>query len=170
MKILRKNKYSVANIILKCLPIIVIGFYLVLLPIFSIHAQDPVPCKGPNDPKGCTPIKTDTNATPIKTDTNATKGTKINIGLDNPLKADFSDIPTFIKGILNFVLMIGVPIVTLAIIYSGFLFVTARGNPEELKKAKKTFMYTLIGAALLLGSLVIANAIQGTVDQIKNTS
>jgi hypothetical protein len=61
-----------------------------------------------------------------------------------------------------------VPIIALAIIYSGFLFVAARGNAEELKKAKSTLVYTLIGAALLLGCLVIANAIKGTVDTITN--
>ena len=67
-------------------------------------------------------------------------------------------------------MVIGVPIVTLAIIYAGFLFVAARGNAEELTKAKKTLMYTLIGAALLLGSFVIAQAIKGTVDDISSTT
>ena len=70
---------------------------------------------------------------------------------------------------MNFVLFIGVPIVALAIIYSGFLFVTASGNSEKLKKAKSALLYTLIGAALLLGSLVIANSIKGTVDQINSS-
>ena len=66
--------------------------------------------------------------------------------------------------------MIGVPIIALAIIYAGFLFVTAQGNSEKLTKAKKTLLYTLIGAALLLGAVVIAEAIKGTVNDIKSTT
>jgi len=57
--------------------------------------------------------------------------------------------------------------VAIAIIYSGFLFVTAQGNSEKLTKAKKALLYTIIGAALLLGSYVIATAIGKTVDEIK---
>jgi hypothetical protein len=58
----------------------------------------------------------------------------------------------------------------LAIIYCGFLFVTAQGNSEKLKKAKQALLYTIVGAALLLGSLVITRAIQGTVDEIKTNN
>lgn len=166
MKIFQKNKYSSIQNLAKLVPIFIIGFCLIFPPIVSVHAQD---CDKNGLPKGCTPIKTDTNVTPIKTDTNVTPGNKINTGIGNPLEnAGVSDITSFIESILRFVVMIGIPIITLAIIYSGFLFVVARGNPEELKKAKKTFLYTLVGAALLLGSFVIANAIKGTVDQIKS--
>jgi len=53
--------------------------------------------------------------------------------------------------------------VALAVIYSGFLFVFARGNSEKLGKAKDALLYTLIGAAILLGSWAIAEMIQATV-------
>ncbi len=97
-------------------------------------------------------------------------GVKIDTGIKNPLGDNIKDIPTFIKTVLDVVLVIGVPIVTLAIIYAGFLFVSAQGNDEKLKKAKETLLYTIIGAALLLGSFVIASAIKGTVDDIKSTT
>ncbi|MCE9517885.1 pilin [Candidatus Nomurabacteria bacterium] len=96
-------------------------------------------------------------------------GVTINTGIKNPLGKSISDIPTFIQTILGFVLLVGVPIIVLAIIYAGFLFVTAQGNSEKLTMAKTTLLYTLIGAALLLGSFVIAKAIKGTVDQISNS-
>jgi hypothetical protein len=99
-----------------------------------------------------------------------TTGVKITTGIKNPLSSTFSDIPSFIKGVLKAVLIIGIPIITLAIIYSGFLFVTAQGNSEQLKKAKKAILYTLIGAALLLGSMVITEAIQKSVEDIKSTT
>lgn len=71
---------------------------------------------------------------------------------------------------LEIVMIVGVPIVALAIIYTGFLFVSAQGNSEALTKAKKSLLYTLIGAALLLGAFVLAEAIGKTVDEIKSTT
>jgi hypothetical protein len=70
---------------------------------------------------------------------------------------------SLIKTVLEGALKIGMPFIALAIIYSGFLFVAARGNPESLSKAKTTLMYTLIGAAILLGSWAIAKLISETV-------
>ena len=80
----------------------------------------------------------------------------------NPLPA-IKSIPEFIKIILEFVIKIGIPIVALAIIYSGFLFVSARGKPHELETAKRSLIYTLIGAAILLGAWAIAIMISETV-------
>ena len=74
-----------------------------------------------------------------------------------------ASIQEFIKTLLTGVLKIGIPIVALAIIYCGFLFVAARGNSEKLTKAKGALLYTLIGAAILLGSWAIANLISSTV-------
>jgi|SRR3989338_3242259 len=68
-------------------------------------------------------------------------------------------IHTLIEGILK----IGMPIIALAIIYCGFLFVKAQGKPEEISKAKSALLYTLIGAAILLGSWAIAQMIRDTV-------
>ena len=61
---------------------------------------------------------------------------------------------------------IGIPVCVFFMVYAGFLFVSARGNEEAITKAKKTFLYTVIGVALLLGSWALAKAIQGTVNQI----
>lgn len=80
----------------------------------------------------------------------------------NPLP-NIKSIPAFIKIILEFVIKLGIPIVALAIIYSGFLFVSARGKPSELETAKRSLMYTLIGAAILLGAWAIAIMISETV-------
>lgn len=91
----------------------------------------------------------------------------IDVKINNPL-GNISSIPQFIEALLNIVITIGVPIVALAIIYTGFLFVTAQGKPDKLTTAKKALTFTLIGAALLLGAWVLANAIVGTVEQIRS--
>lgn len=87
-----------------------------------------------------------------------TASTKIN----NPIPG-VTTIDGFIKTILVGVIKIGLPVVALAIIYSGFLFVSARGNSESLKKAKSALLYSIIGAAILLGAWAIAQLISNTV-------
>jgi hypothetical protein len=79
----------------------------------------------------------------------------------NPISA--TSLQGLIKTILEGVIKIGIPIIALAIIYSGFLFVQARGKPGEIEKAKNSLIYTLIGAAILLGAWAIAQLISETV-------
>ena len=79
----------------------------------------------------------------------------------NPLNE--STIDGLIKTVLEGALKIGIPIIALAIIYCGFLFVEARGNPEKIGKAKESLMYTLVGAGILLGAWAIALLIKNTV-------
>ncbi|KKR70173.1 MAG: hypothetical protein UU13_C0012G0019 [Candidatus Nomurabacteria bacterium GW2011_GWB1_40_7] len=82
-------------------------------------------------------------------------------GIKNPVNID--SIPGFIQTILEGALKVGIPVIALAIVYCGFLFVKARGKPEEITKAKDALLYTLIGAAILLGSWAIAKMISATV-------
>ena len=81
--------------------------------------------------------------------------------LTNPISAN--SFQELIQQILRIVLNIGVPVATLFIIYSGFLFIKAQGNPEKLKEAKETFFWTITGTAVLLGAWVLAQAIAGTI-------
>ena len=80
----------------------------------------------------------------------------------NPI-APIDSINGLIKVILEGALKIGIPLIALAVIYCGFLFVYAQGKPDEIKKAKDALLYTLIGAAILLGSWAIAQLISETV-------
>ena len=82
----------------------------------------------------------------------------VSADLENPLKSKtFADL---IANVAKIVAQIGFPIAALAIIYSGFLFVTARGNEKQLEDAKRTFLWTIIGTAILLGAWAIAIAVQ----------
>ncbi len=83
------------------------------------------------------------------------------VKLENPITT--STVNEFIRVILVGVIRIGMPVVALAIIYCGFLFVAARGNSEKLTKAKDALLYTIIGAAILLGSWALAQLISETV-------
>ncbi|MDO8513974.1 MAG: pilin [bacterium] len=87
-------------------------------------------------------------------------------GLENPLNSNFSTIPAFIAGALKVLVIVALPVIALFIVYSGFLFIFARGDPTKLTKAKENFVYVIIGALLILGAWVIATLIGGTVTQL----
>jgi hypothetical protein len=115
---------------------LVLLFYTLMLPVFSLHAAcDPTAGK-----------------------------------ICNPLGTNATDIPTFIQNLLVGVLKLGIPVVALAIIYSGFLFVFARGKEKKLTEAKDTLLWTIVGAAVLLGAWAIALMIQATVTGLSATS
>ncbi|GEM_PF-2499767 len=87
-------------------------------------------------------------------------------GLQNPL-GDVESFPDLLEKILRGVVMpIGAVVATLAIIYSGFLFVTAQGNTEKLETARKAFFWSVVGALVLLGALAISAGIEATLQQI----
>ncbi len=85
--------------------------------------------------------------------------------LVNPL-GDCTDncLMDFLKDVLDFVIEVGAVVVILMMVYVGFQFVTARGNATELESAKKSLLWTVIGALILLGAQAIATGIQNTVD------
>ena len=88
--------------------------------------------------------------------------------LVNPLaKGEVEDIPTLVEKLLEIVLKIGAPLIAIAIIYSGYLFIAAQGDPTKLATAKQTLVYVVVGAAILLGAYVIAESIVGTVNAIR---
>lgn len=93
--------------------------------------------------------------------------TQLDFELDNPLQDDINTVPVLIEKILEIVVVVAVPIITLMIIYTGFLFVQARGNSAKIKAAKDALLYTVIGAAIIIGAWTIAQIIGGTVDCLK---
>lgn len=88
------------------------------------------------------------------------------IKLKNPLGTT-DNIPDLVRDLLDIVLEIGIPIIALAIIFAGFKFISAQGNPEKLKSAKETLKYVFIGAAILLAAYVIAEAVVNTINAIR---
>lgn len=79
----------------------------------------------------------------------------------NPLNSP--DLSTFLLAILDFIVRLSVPIIILAVVYAGFLFVTAGDNTTKLNNAKAIIVYTLIGAVIILGARLIAAVVQNTV-------
>lgn len=85
-------------------------------------------------------------------------------GLENPL--NFKNIQEFVEGVLRATVMIALPIITIFIVYAGFLFIKARGNSSDLSEAKKNFQYVILGTIMILSAWVLATLIGSTVTQI----
>jgi len=85
--------------------------------------------------------------------------------LENPLA--FNSIGEFVAGALQALVLIALPIVGFFILLSGFLFISARGNKEQLAKAKTNFMWVIAGSILILGAWALAQLIEGTVNQLR---
>jgi hypothetical protein len=80
----------------------------------------------------------------------------------------FTTIQCFFKEVLRIAAEIGAVVVVCGIIYSGFLFVSARGNAEQLVVAKRSITYTVIGGAIVLGAWSFSVGISNTMNTILN--
>ncbi|HRY30981.1 MAG TPA: hypothetical protein P5328_01145 [Candidatus Paceibacterota bacterium] len=86
-------------------------------------------------------------------------------GLQNPI-SKVGSLQQLVGVILGVFAKVGAIFVVLAIIYAGFLFVTAQGNEEAIRKAKSVFFWTVIGAIVLLGAQAISNIIIETAGEL----
>ncbi len=80
----------------------------------------------------------------------------------NPLS--FGTIPEVINAILDILLIFAVPLIVFFIIYAGFLYVMAQGNPAKIQEANKALLYALIGGAIVLGAEIIGGVVAATIN------
>ena len=80
--------------------------------------------------------------------------------LCNPLNAN--SIQDVILLLVNIATYIGVILAVLALIYVGFKFIAAQGNPAKLESARKFLLGVVIGIAILLGAQAIVLIIKNT--------
>lgn len=84
--------------------------------------------------------------------------------LKNPINAGSFD--QVVRAFAQLLIKIGLPIAAIFIVWSGFLFVSARGDEKKLETAKSTFYWTVIGTALIVGAYAIATAIVNFAKQL----
>jgi hypothetical protein len=86
-------------------------------------------------------------------------------GLTNPL-GSIDSLPKFMEAILGAIVTLGTIVLTLAIIYVGFLFVKAQGNAEQISAARSALLWTVIGGLILLGAETVGLVIGNTVESL----
>ncbi len=64
--------------------------------------------------------------------------------------------------VINFLTIIATPIVSIMVLYGGFLMITAAGEPEKFSQGRKTLLYAAIGFAVVL----LANGVAGIIQNI----
>lgn len=114
------------------------------------------------------PNNTDGSAANPPTDTGGTAvnppNTQGSGQLTNPLNS--TSIIDFLDAILDIILIFALPIIVFFIIYAGFLFVTARGNEQQITTARRALTWAVVGGVIVLGANALVEVIQGTVNAI----
>jgi len=77
-----------------------------------------------------------------------------------------SDLQTIFLNVLDVAQTIMIMVTTLYLIYAGFMFVTAKGDPGKIKNARNALLWGLVGAALILCAEVLAYGIGDTVKEV----
>ncbi len=70
-----------------------------------------------------------------------------------------TSIRDFIQKVLNFILSFLGLIAIIAIIYAGYMYITAGGDDGQTEKAKKTIIYAIIGLIVVVISYALVNTI-----------
>lgn len=104
-----------------------------------------------------------TQTTGINTGQNTTLINPLNSGDCTP---NGDCLMNLLQGILKFVVRIGSIVVIVMIVFVGFKFVVAQGNPSKIEEAKSMLLWTIVGALILLGAEAIALGIEATVQAL----
>ena len=82
------------------------------------------------------------------------------VPLPNPTISDpinAGSIQEIANRIINFLLLLAAPIAVVMTIYAGYLFMTARDNQDQVKKARTTLLYVIIGVIILVLSKAVVS-------------
>ena len=88
-----------------------------------------------------------------------------NSSFANPLGN--TDLAGFLLKILNALIYILFPIIILMMVYTGFLFVAAQGNPAKVTEARTALLWAVVGGVIVLGAWIIVGVVQETANALK---
>lgn len=86
--------------------------------------------------------------------------------LPNPLGDKVKSIPDLFYLLINALLSVSYVVIAFFLIWSGFKFVSAQGEPDKLTDAKNTFKYTIIGALIILGATAIIAIVKSIITNL----
>lgn len=68
----------------------------------------------------------------------------------NPLQGGANTVAELVGIIVKWIFSIAIPIAVAVIVYSGILFLTSKGDPGKVTKAREMLQYAIIGLAIIL--------------------
>ena len=71
------------------------------------------------------------------------------LNIPNPL-GGVNNVTTLVGKIINFLIILAIPITAILIVYAGFLYITSAGNDEKVKTAQKALIWAIVGFAIVL--------------------
>lgn len=85
------------------------------------------------------------------------------VGFPNPI--GYGKIEDVIGAIIDFILIISVPLLSGAVIYGGLLMITSGGDPKKFENGYKTILYGIVGFVIVLlakgVSMIIKDVLSG---------
>ena len=72
------------------------------------------------------------------------------------------DLVALTQGVINFGVYFSIFVATLAIVWAGFLYVTAQGDPGKVSDAHKIFRTVIIGLIIILAAWLIVDLLMKT--------
>jgi hypothetical protein len=84
---------------------------------------------------------------------------------ENPII--FDSVQGLITAFVRALIVILIPVVVFFIIFAGFKYVTAQGNPGQISDAHKALLYGLIGGVIILGAFAILSIVENTVNEFR---
>lgn len=72
---------------------------------------------------------------------------------------DFNDFMHLIKNVIDFLIILSIPMATIAFAWAGFLILTSNGNSGKIEQGKEIFWKVLIGFIFVLSAWLIVSLI-----------
>lgn len=76
----------------------------------------------------------------------------------------YSNIPTFLSHTMGWFLSIIGALAVIAVIYSGFMYLTAAGNNDQAEKAKKNLTWAIVGLVLVAFAAIIVRVVNDVIN------
>ena len=80
----------------------------------------------------------------------------------NPIK--YGTIPQVIDAIVNFIMIVSIPLLSGAVIYGGLIMITSSGDPAKFNKGWQSILYAIAGFIVILLAKGITLAIKNFFD------
>lgn len=71
------------------------------------------------------------------------------VTIENPLTG-FGTLEEIATALINFAIIVAIPISSILFIIAAFFYLTAGANPENVNKAKSIIVWTIIGLSIIL--------------------
>lgn len=78
-------------------------------------------------------------------------------------QTSFDSLQQVVKSLFDVALVFIPAVATIFVVVSGYRYMTAQGNPDQVEKAKKSLTWSVVGFVIALSSVIIIKLVADTV-------